>query len=187
MDCINVDDHGSPSPPFQSAYLWQSVPVPKKNRMSPSPSPIYMPMRQYGCRDMIRPELSRSSRIISLPVCAKPSRISCDRARCPRMGWTGRAPAPNGFRWGLRSTRSTYDEMMMTGPGPSGEKRAKALARRDAVLNAGQNDGSRRGSAQTQSRRRPGSIQGGPRHRLLRHPVYRRDQRWPQREGLGQG
>jgi short subunit dehydrogenase-like uncharacterized protein len=29
-----------------------------------------------------------------------------------------------------------YDEMMMTGPGPSGEKRAKALARRDAVQNA---------------------------------------------------
>jgi DNA-binding transcriptional LysR family regulator len=23
------------------------------------------------------------------------------------MGWTGRAPAPIGFRWGLRSTRST--------------------------------------------------------------------------------
>jgi len=29
------------------------------------------------------------------------------RARSPRMGWTGRAPAPNGFRWGLRSARST--------------------------------------------------------------------------------
>ena len=29
-----------------------------------------------------------------------------------------------------------YDEMMMTGPGPSGEKRAKALVRRDAVQNA---------------------------------------------------
>jgi hypothetical protein len=25
----------------------------------------------------------------------------------PRMGWTGRAHAPNGFRWGLRSTGST--------------------------------------------------------------------------------
>ncbi len=29
-----------------------------------------------------------------------------------------------------------YDEMMMTGSGPAGEKRAKALARRDAVQNA---------------------------------------------------
>jgi short subunit dehydrogenase-like uncharacterized protein len=29
-----------------------------------------------------------------------------------------------------------YDEMMMTGPGPAGEKRAKALARREAVQNA---------------------------------------------------
>jgi short subunit dehydrogenase-like uncharacterized protein len=29
-----------------------------------------------------------------------------------------------------------YDEMMMTGPGPSGEKRAKALARREAIQNA---------------------------------------------------
>ena len=29
-----------------------------------------------------------------------------------------------------------YDEMMMTGPGPAGEKRAKALARRKAVQNA---------------------------------------------------
>ena len=27
-------------------------------------------------------------------------------AICLRMGWTGRALAPNGFRWGLRSTRS---------------------------------------------------------------------------------
>ena len=29
-----------------------------------------------------------------------------------------------------------YDEMMMTGSGPAGEKRAKALARREAVQNA---------------------------------------------------
>ena len=29
-----------------------------------------------------------------------------------------------------------YDEMMMTGPGPTGEQRAKALARREAVQNA---------------------------------------------------
>ena len=29
-----------------------------------------------------------------------------------------------------------YDEMMMTGPGPAGEKRARALARREAVQNA---------------------------------------------------
>ena len=29
-----------------------------------------------------------------------------------------------------------YDEMMMTGPGPAGEKRARALARREAIQNA---------------------------------------------------
>jgi short subunit dehydrogenase-like uncharacterized protein len=29
-----------------------------------------------------------------------------------------------------------YDEMMMTGSGPAGEKRAKALARREAIQNA---------------------------------------------------
>jgi hypothetical protein len=29
-----------------------------------------------------------------------------------------------------------YDEMMMTGSGPAGERRAKALARREAVQNA---------------------------------------------------
>jgi short subunit dehydrogenase-like uncharacterized protein len=74
-----------------------------------------------------------------------------------------------------------YDEMMMTGSGPAGEKRAKALARRDRICADPRVD-----PTLVPAEARPGSIQRSPRRRLLRHPFSRRDQRWPQLEGLGQ-
>ena len=73
----------------------------------------------------------------------------------------------------------------MTGSGPAGEKRAKALARREAIQNA------LIGFAPTALIRRfflPKPGQGPSKAaRDADISAYRRDQRWPQPEGLGQG
>ncbi len=82
-----------------------------------------------------------------------------------------------------------YDEMMMTGSGRAGEKRARALARREAVQNALIGFAPTRALIRRFVLPKPGEgpSKAGPRRRLLRHPAYRRDQRWPQPEGIGQG